>query len=473
MTTETGHTPAPAAAAPRILNSQYVWITIGACALVFLGAFESLAVTTVMPTVSADLGGERLYALAFAGPLATGVIGMVIAGNWADRHGPVAPLYTAVAMFVVGLLVAGLAPSMEVLVAGRFAQGLGSGGLMVALYVVVARVYPQELHPAIFAGFAAAWVIPSLVGPTVAGAVTELWSWHWVFLGVVILVLVALLMVIPALRGLSNDGDATTPWAFGRLGWSVLAAVAVLALNLVGDIPGVGPVLAAAAVVVALIAVRPLVPRGTLRARRGLPSVILVRGVAAAAFFGAQVYLPYLLTDRYALSPTLAGLSLTGGALAWSVAATVQGRMGARLSSATAVQVGTILVLVGIVLTVVTAGFAWDALMVAVAWVIAGLGMGLMSPRTSALTLAMSTPESQGFNSGAMTVADSFGSALALAVTGTLFTALAAGDPFLGVFVLAAAVAGAAALLAPRIRSRAAGSDAVDDESSAEKTPVG
>lgn len=359
MTTETGAVPttrtdAPNPAPPRIMSSEYLWITIGACALVFLGAFESLAVTTVMPTVSADLDGERLYALAFAGPLATSVIGMVIAGNWSDRRGPVAPLYTSVAMFVVGLLIAGLAPSMEILVAGRFAQGLGSGGLMVALYVVVARVYPQALHPAVFAGFAAAWVIPSLIGPTVAGAVTELWSWHWVFLGVVILVLVALFMVIPALRGLSNDGDATTPWAFGRLGWSVLAAVAVLALNLVGDIPGVGTALAAVAVVVALIAVRPLVPRGTLRAHRGLPSVILVRGLAAAAFFGAQVYLPYLLTDRYDLTPTLAGLSLTGGALAWSAAATVQGRMGTRLSSITAVRVGTILVLIGIALTVAT-----------------------------------------------------------------------------------------------------------------------
>ena len=449
--TETEQVATPSAAAPRILSSEYVWITIGACALVFLGAFESLAVTTVMPTVSADLDGDRLYALAFAGPLATGVIGMVIAGNWADRRGPVAPLYTAVGMFIVGLLIAGLAPTMEVLVAGRFAQGLGSGGLMVALYVVVARVYPQALHPAIFAGFAAAWVIPSLIGPTVAGAVTELWSWHWVFLGVVILVLVALLMVIPALRGLSNEGDATTPWAFGRLGWSVLAAAAVLALNLVGDIPGVGPVLAVVAVVVALIAVRPLVPRGTLRARRGLPSVILVRGVAAAGFFGAQVYLPYLLTDRYELSPTLAGLSLTGGALAWSVAATVQGRMGARLSSVTAVRLGTILVLLGILLTVATTGFRWDAVMVAVSWAIAGMGMGLMSPRTSALTLAMSTPENQGFNSGAMTVADSFGSALALAITGTLFTALAATDPFLGVFVLAAVIAFVAAALAPRV----------------------
>ncbi|WP_442928388.1 MFS transporter [Microbacterium sp. LB16] len=455
MTSETEQVATPSPAAPRIMSSEYLWITIGACALVFLGAFESLAVTTVMPTVSADLGGDRLYALAFAGPLATGVIGMVIAGNWADRRGPVAPLYTAVGMFVVGLLIAGLAPTMEVLVAGRFAQGLGSGGLMVALYVVVARVYPQSLHPAIFAGFAAAWVIPSLIGPTVAGAVTELWSWHWVFLGVVILVLVALVMVVPALRGLSNDGDATTPWAFGRLGWSVLAAAAVLALNLVGDIPGVGPVLAVAAVVVALIAVRPLVPRGTLRARRGLPSVILVRGVAAAGFFGAQVYLPYLLTDRYELSPTLAGLALTGGALAWSIAATVQGRLGARLSSVTAVRLGTFLVFLGILLTVATAALQWGAVMAAASWVVAGAGMGLMSPRTSALTLALSTPENQGFNSGAMTVADSFGSALALAITGTLFTALAAADPFLGVFVFAAVVACAAAVLAPRVSASA------------------
>ncbi|MBN6191345.1 MFS transporter [Aneurinibacillus sp. BA2021] len=463
MTTETGRaapsTP-PTPPTPRILGGEYVWITIGACALVFLGAFESLAVTTVMPAVSADLDGERLYALAFAGPLATSVIGMVAAGNWADRRGPVAPLYSSIALFVVGLLIAGLAPSMEVLVAGRFAQGLGSGGLMVALYVVVARVYPQALHPAIFAGFAAAWVIPSLIGPTIAGAVTELWSWHWVFLGVVVLVLVALLMIVPALRGLSNEGDAATPWAVARLGWSVLAAVAVLALNLVGDVPGVGPALAVVAVVVALIAVRPLVPRGTLRAVRGLPSVILVRGLAAAAFFGAQIYLPYLLTDRYALTPTVAGLALTGGALAWSLAATVQGRMGMRLSSVTAVRLGTALVLGGILLTVAITAFEADAVLIAAAWVVAGAGMGLMSPRSSALTLALSTPETQGFNSGAMTVADSFGSALALAVTSMVFLALAAADPFLGVFALAALLALAAAMLAPRVRAGGASTEA-------------
>lgn len=452
MTVDTGTTPPMRA--PGILSRGYLWITIGACALVFLGAFESLAVTTVMPTVSADLDGARLYALAFAGPLATGVIGMVVAGNWADRRGPVAPLFASVALFVAGLLVAGFAPTMEVLVAGRFAQGLGNGGLMVALYVVVARVYPTTLHPAIFAGFAAAWVVPSLVGPTVAGAVTELWSWHWVFLGVVILVIPALLMVVPALRGLAGEGDPRIPWSLGRLGWAVLAAVAVLGLNLVGDIPGAGAVLAAVAVIVALVAVRPLLPTGALRARRGLPSVILVRGLAAAGFFGAQVYIPYLLTDRYELSPTVAGLSLTGGALAWSAAATVQGRMGVRLSSAVSVRLGTALVAAGVIAALGAVVLAAPLAVIVSAWILAGAGMGLMSPRTSALTLEMSAPEAQGFNSSAMTVADSFGSALALAVTGVLFASASIADPFTAVFGLAATIALVAALLAGRVAPR-------------------
>ena len=452
MTTETGEVRTTEPTAPGIMSGTFLWITIGACALVFLGAFESLAVTTVMPVVSADLGGERLYALAFAGPLATGVIGMVAAGNWADRRGPTAPLYTSVGAFVAGLLIAGLAPSMEILVAGRFVQGLGSGAMMVALYVVVARVYAQDKHPAIFAAFAAAWVVPSLIGPTIAAVVTDLWSWHWVFLGVVVLALAALLMVVPALRGMSGGGDASAPWALGRLGWSVLAAFAVLALNLVGDIPGVGPTLAAGAVVIALIAVRPLVPRGTLRARRGLPSVILVRGLVAGAFFGTQVYVPYLLTDRYALTPTLAGLALTGGALAWSAASTVQGRMGARLSNVVALRVGTVLVLIGIALVLATAALGWDALVIVAAWVVAGSGMGLMSPRSSVLTLSLSTPANQGFNSAAMTVADSFGSAMVLAVTGTLFAALATtADPFTAVFALTVVIAVVAVILAPRV----------------------
>jgi MFS family permease len=444
--------------AAGILRGPYLWVTVGTCALVFLAAFESLAVTTIMPLVSRELDGAALYALAFAGPLATGVIGMVAAGNWSDRRGPTAPLYTSVALFVLGLLIAGTSVSMPVLVAGRLVQGLGGGALTVSLYVLVARIYPGALHPKIFAAFSAAWVVPSLVGPFAAGIVAQVFSWHWVFLGVVGLVIPALLMIAPVLRGLDKPAATpATPWAAGRLGWAALAAAAVLGLNLsagvrVPGIPAVSAALAVAAVGVALLAVRPLVPRGTLTARRGLPSVILTRGLASAGFFGAEVYLPYLLIEQYAFSPTFAGLTLTAGALSWAGAAAVQGRLGARLPHRSAVGIGALMVLAAVILALATASLNWPAAVVIAGWISAGGGMGLLYPRLSVLTLALSTKENEGFNSSAMSIADSLGGALALATTGLVFAAFTTtAGSFAGVFGLAAVLAAAAAAVAPRV----------------------
>ncbi|MDQ0853466.1 MFS family permease [Arthrobacter sp. V4I6] len=489
--------PAPAPESAGLFHRSYLLVTLGACALVFLAAFESMAVTTIMPLVSRELGGAALYALAFAGPLATGVIGMVAAGNWSDRRGPAGPLYASVALFVLGLLIAGTAGSMAALVAGRLVQGLGGGAMTVSLYVVVARVYPPVLHPRIFAAFSAAWVIPSLVGPFAAGLVAQLASWHWVFLGMVGLVVPALLMIVPAVRGLhgtterksterkstkrksterkspkrespdeGSPGDMSsaapdrvrTPGGYGRLAWATLAALAVLGLNLSAEVPVAGGVLAAAAVAVALVAVRPLVPRGTLTARPGLPSVILTRGLASAAFFGAEVYLPYLLVERYVFPPTFAGLTLTGGALAWAAASAIQGRLGPRLNHRRAVRIGAGMVLGAVVLTLATTVLGWPAAVAIAGWVFAGGGMGLMYPRLSVMTLALSTKDTEGFNSSAMSIADSLGGALALAGTGivfAVFTTTAAS--FAGVFALTAAIGVAAVVVAPRVARTSAG----------------
>lgn len=440
---------------PGLFSRDYLWITIGSCALVFLGAFESLAVTTIMPVVSADLDGAGLYALAFAGPLATAVIGMVVAGNWCDRIGPITPLYTSAVAFVLGLLVAGTATLMPVLVAGRLLQGLGAGAINVALYVVVARVYPARLHPQIFAGFAAAWVIPSLVGPFAAGVVTELFSWHWVFLGVIALVVIAAAMVWPALRGLTGrEADSEmAPWSLSRIAWSIVAAAAVLGLGLLSEAEALGWALAVVGIAIVLGAVRPLLPGGTLRARRGLPTVILVRGLAGAAFLGAEVYLPYLLIERYAFSPSLAGLALTLGALSWASASWLQGRLPTQLTHQRSAVIGASLVLVSIVLAGATALFTLSPAVAIVGWGIGGGGMGLMYPRLSVMTLALSTKANQGFNSAALSISDSLGAALSLAVTGIVFSALAVtGLSFAGVFALTAIFAALAIVVAPRVK---------------------
>lgn len=410
-----------------IFGSRFLWVTVGSSALVFLAAFESLAVTTIMPVISRDLDGAALYALAFAGPLSTAVIGMVIAGNWSDRSGPVLALYLSVALFALGLLVAGSAPDMAVFVAGRLVQGLGSGAMTVALYVVVARLYPPALMPRIFASFAAAWIVPSLIGPFIAGLVAQLWSWHWVFLGVVGLVIVATAMLTPATRMLRLHPAelGVAPWNPGRIGWAVLAAVAVLVVNLSVDLGGIAAVLLPlAALIVAVVAVRPLLPRATLSARRGLPTVILLRGLASASFLGAEVYLPYLLVQQYDFSPTFAGLALTGSALAWSGTSWLQGHLGDRLRPATCMSVGMWLVLGSVVVALATAALHLHPAVIILGWVVGGGGMGLVYPRTSVMTLGLSHPAEQGFNSSALSISDSLGAAIALALTGVVFGAL-------------------------------------------------
>lgn len=443
---------APVDTATGIWHPRFVWVTVGSIALIFLAAIQSLAVTTVMPIASADLDGDALFAVAFAGTLATGVIGMVAVGAWCDRGGVLAPLTTAVVLFVAGLLIAGLAPSMGWLVVGRLIQGLGTGGQTVALYVVVARVYPPLLHGRVFAAFSAAWVVPSVIGPSLAGLVTELFDWRWVFLGVAGLTVIAFVMVVARLHGLPlhTDQPATARVA-PRLLCAVAVAAGALALSLAGELGRYAGVVIAASVVVIVIASRPLLPRGTVLARRGLPSVVLMRGLIAGSLFGAEIYVPYLLIDHYGFSATWAGVGLTAAALTWAVAADVQGRFGDRLGNARITLLGTAMLVVATSVAGAVALFSLTPFLLIGGWAFAGAGMGLMYPRLTVLTLAYSTPQNQGFNSAALSISDAIGSATAIAAMGLVFTALRQTDAaFPVVFAMAAGLAALA--LVPGLR---------------------
>lgn len=444
-----------AAGAATIWDRTRLGITLGSVVLIFLGAVEALAVTTVMPVVAADLRGEELFAVAFSATLATGVIGMVGVGAWSDRAGPRAPLYTAVVLFAVGLVVSGIATDMYTFVVGRLIQGLGAGGQTVALYVVVARVYPPTLHGRIFAAYAAAWVVPSMIGPFLAGAVTEFLHWRWAFLGVTVLTVAAFALVVVRLRNVSlaadaGDGQAEDAPAVqpeprrGGIGLRMLLAVVVatcaVAVGFAADAPaGTGAVVAGVAIPVVGLALLPLLPRGTLRAAPGLPSVVLMRGIAAGAFFAAEAYVPRLLIDRFEFSPTIAGLALTLAALGWSGASAVQGRYGDRLGSIRITAIALTLMLAGVigVLAVGMTGTApW---IVVVCWGFAGAGMGLLYPRLTVLTLAYSTTADEGFNSSALSIADSTGSAVMIAVAGLGFVLLPiAGSGYATVYLFAA-----------------------------------
>jgi MFS family permease len=434
-----------------LLRRPYALTTVGAWSLVFLAAFESLAVTTIMPIVTTDLHGRGLYALAFSSTLAAGVVGMVAIGSWADRRGPAVPLFTAIAVFAAGLAVAGTATSMPVFVAARFLQGLGSGGMTVALYVLVALVYPTPLHIKIFGAFASAWVLPSMVGPFVAGFVADTLSWHWVFLGVVALVAVAGGLMLPAVRGRDRASADRVPASAAdarRVIEAAVVAVGVVALSSLGELDrATAWLLAPIAVVVVGFALRHLVPPGTFRIRAGLPATVVLCGVAGGVFFGTEVYLPLLLHDRYGLPAWLSGITLTAGAIAWALASAVQGRLGDRLDPGTAIRTGATLLAGGAALELATVVLTLHPAVAAMGWFAAGAGMGTLYPRISTLVLALSVPGEEGFNTAAKSITDAVGGSVALAFSGLLF-ALA---PFTGPFVFTTMLGAVTVLIGVRV----------------------
>jgi hypothetical protein len=254
-----------------------------------------------------------------------------------------------------------------------------------------------------------------------------------------------MIMLLPALRLVGHPtARPAVPWSLKRLSWSAVAASAVLAVNLVSPLPTVLRWLCTgAAAALALLALRPLLPRHTLRAGRGLPAVILLRGLVGGAFASAEVYLPYLLTRHYHWTPSVAGLALTAGALAWSVGSAIQGRYAVQLTHRRAVTIGAVLVAISIGNTWVTTLAGLPALVAVAGWTLGGFGMGLTYPRLSTSMLALSNEHDRGFNSSALAIADAIGSALAIAAAGLAFGLLVTAGgrwPFVGALAVALAL---------------------------------
>ncbi|NEA25483.1 MFS transporter [Actinomadura bangladeshensis] len=407
-----------------VLTAGFRGTTFGIVLVVTLLAFESMAVGTVMPVVASDLDGLALYAWGFSATLIMSLLSTVLAGGWVDRSGPTRPFMIGLGTFVAGLVVAGAAPTMWAFVAGRAVQGLGTGVSLVSMYVVIARVYPEELRSRVFAALSAAWVLPSLIGPAVGGAVAEHVGWRWVFLGLIPLVVPPTMMLVPALRGIKQV-DAG-PGGSGRSRYVAAVAVAAGAAVLLYGLDGSGwTMLPAALLGLAGLAfgLPRLVPAGTLRLRRGLPSVILVRGLLSGAFFGTEVFIPLALTRLHGFSATKAGIVLTVGALGWSAASQIQGR--SERPREFYALLGAVLVTAGIALAAVGLQLpgGWLA---APAWIIGGAGMGFSIGSLSVLLLDLSPEDEQGVNSSALQISDTLGSSLVVGVAGALVTGFGA-----------------------------------------------
>jgi MFS family permease len=433
----------------------------GIFGLILAVAFEFMAVATALPVAARQLGGLGLYPWALTGFLGAAMFANGVAGEVCDRLGPRVPMLGGTVTFGGGLLVSGLSTSMPMLICGRIVQGLGAGFLIVAVYVVIGQCYPETHRPRMMSLLSTAWVVPSVVGPFVAGGLTQLISWRWAFLSIAPFVPIPLFVVLPRM-------SATVRTEVRRGGRVQLAAtMAVGAALLQGA--GIGAerhrwlLTASAALVGAVLVVaaaRQLFPRGTLRLARGLPSVIAFRGVIAGGFFCCEAYVPLMLVEHRGATPTLAGLSVAATAIGWSAGSWFQGRPTLRLTRSRLVPVGAVVTSFGVLVTgsaaVVTAVLTVPPEMAGAGLLVGGLGMGLSMSSNAVLLFEFSPVQDRGANSAAIQMSDSLGGLLVIGAAGVIYAvwrdSLAQTPLFCLVFALSFAVMLLAVAVAFRVR---------------------
>ncbi|MGY6650605.1 MFS transporter [Amycolatopsis sp. TRM77291] len=427
--------------------------TIGLLLMVTLIAFESMGVATAMPTMVADLDGLALYAWPFTTFLVASVVATVLSGRLGDRKGPAPALLAGTALFAAGLLVAGLAHDMPLLLLGRGLQGFGSGLLLVSVSLLIALTFSDRERPVIYAANAAAWVLPAVIGPSIAGVVTVSVGWRWVFLGLIPLTGIGLALLVVVTRKLPAHVPGESA---GRAGVvpAVVAALGVAALTWAAQHPSLPALAYGGAGLAALgYALRKLLPAGTLTSRPGLPTVIASRALIAGAYAGMEAYLPLTMTEVHGYSPALAGLPLTVTALGWSAGSMLQGRM-LDWSREASLRTGFALVAAGLAIFVFVPLPSFPGWMAFVASAVGGSGMGIAMPAISVLLLRYSPEAERGFNTSALQLGDWVGSALTIGLGGVLLASLAsAKEPSVAILVLSVVLTGIA-LLGVRLTGR-------------------
>lgn len=476
--------PAAHAGTRDLFTPRYRDLTLGLVSTITLVALEALAIGTVMPIVARDLGGLDLYGWVFSGFFLGSLIGIVVSGGALDRMPLRRPFAAGLLLFAAGLVLGGVAPSMEILVLARFLQGLGAGAIPPTAYVAIARSLPEGLRPRMFAMLSTAWVVPAVVGPAIAAVVGEVVGWRWVFLGLLPLLAASGSVALRALRDVpggtgdagrrrtggtgvngADEGAGADPEAAAsaasarRLPMALVAAAGATILLGALTVPDLAVAIGGGVLGLVLLvpAFRRLTPRGTLSLAQGLPAAVLLRGVLTFGFFAADAYVALLLQEWRGEPAFLTALAFTTTSLAWSAGSWIQARGIERRGARHYLALGALVTVAGIVLSMPALLPFVTPWIVVATFALAGLGMGLSYAAVAIVVLREAPPAEQGSASAALQLSDILGTALGAGIGGAIIAAggRAGGDGVgiaLGItFGVAAAVMAGAFVASRRI----------------------
>jgi len=428
MTTLASAPPAPPAGQRRAAPLAAVLAAVGIP--IFMVTLDNLVVTTALPVIRTELGASladlqwfvNAYTLPFAAFLLT-------AAALGDRLGRRRMFLAGIVVFTLASGAAALATEPWMLTGARAVQGLAGAAVAPLSLTLLAQAVPDRMRNAAVGIWGGISGLGVAVGPVVGGAVVEGLHWSWIFWLNVPVGVVAVVLAATVLRESRGGAPRLDP-----LGLALSAAGMLLLVWGVVDGPErgwssgrvVSMLVAGGVLLVAFLAWQwrnktPMMPLSLFRSRGfGLVSVVTLTFSAGA--FGSVFLLAQFFQVVQGLSPLDAGVRTLPWTMAPMVVAPLAGIFADRLGVRNLIVAGQALLAAGVlwIALATTATVSYGDLVVA--FVLAGVGMGLTFAPISTMALASVTPGERGVASGANNTIRELGVAAGVAVLASVFS---------------------------------------------------
>jgi EmrB/QacA subfamily drug resistance transporter len=425
-TSTTGDGAEEAPLAGRALATVFAALMLG----MFLAALDQTIVSTALPTIVGDLGGLDHLSWVVTSYLLASTISTPIYGKLGDMYGRKPVFLAAIVIFLAGSMLAGLSESMAQLIAFRFIQGAGAGGLMVSAQAIIGDIVPPRQRGRYMGLIGSVFAVASVAGPLLGGFFVDQLSWRWVFYVNLPIGVIAILIVVFKLKlrtphnrhridylgaTLLSGGVAAlillTSWGGVQYGWGSPLIIAL----------GVGGVLLLAAFVwQERRAEEPIIPLSLFRSR--VFNVSSAMGATIGmAMFGAIVFIPLYLQLVYGSSATKSGLQMLPLMLGLLTAAILSGRAITRMGRYRVFPIaGTATLVVGMFL-LSRLGPDTATWMASVYMLVVGVGIGLVMQVLVLIVQNDAPPENIGVATATATFFRSMGGSFGVAIFGAIF----------------------------------------------------